>query len=250
MKTAYSVLLLAGLIGSVKCLFIRRHVHINQLLSWTDAQKYCRTNYVDLLTINSQNEYDRFKNDATAYLSINRWIGLRNEENERSFTNWSDGSILGFTKWDSNEPDKLDTEHCVHTANGNWYNSLCSSTRYFVCYIWLHQVIIVQEMKSWREALEHCRTFYTDLISLTPETALVLAKNKSMNIQTPSFWTGLNFLNGFWFWVNKEPLENWTTLPSCPTRPFLCGARKTGADVWENPNCEKKLNFICYKKTG
>lgn len=85
-------------------------------------------------------------------------------------------------------------------------------------------MVVLQEMKSWHEALKHCRNVYADLISLNPETALVLAKNMSMNIQAASFLTGLHFLVGLWFWVNKEPLGYWLMLPSCPTRPFLCGA--------------------------
>ncbi|XP_060798024.1 macrophage mannose receptor 1-like [Neoarius graeffei] len=219
-------------------------------MSGTDAQKYCRTKYVDLSTINSPEEYDSFISDMGAHLSTGCWIGLRKEENESSFTMWSDGSMLRFDKWDTNEPDKKDIEHCVHTSNGKWYNSACSSIRNVICYKWIYQVIIVQEMKSWYEALKHCRTFYTDLISLTPETALVLAKNKSMIIQTSRFWTGLHFLDGSWFWVNAEPLGSWTTLPSCPIKPFRCGARQTGADVWEISHCEMKLNFICYNKNG
>lgn len=106
----------------------------------------------------------------------------------------------------------------------------------------------VQEMKIRHEALEPWRMVYTDLISLALEKALLLAKNKSMNIQTPSFCTRLRLLDGSGFLVNTEPLGNWTMLSSCPTRPFLCGARQTGADVWENSNCGKKLNFICYNK--
>lgn len=152
--------------------------------------------------------------------------------------------------WDGNEPNQLDTEHCVHTSDGLRYNSPCSTLRMFFCYIWTYQVMVVQEMKSWYEALEHCRKFYTDLISLTPETALVWAKNKNMIIQMPRFWTVLLFLDGLWFWVKMEPLGNWTTLPSCPLRPFHCGAQQTGADVWETSDCEMKLNFICYNKNG
>lgn len=69
MKTACSVLLLAALIGEVKCLFIREHIYVSSLLSGTDGLKYCRTNYVDLATINSPEEYAKFKNYAAAYLS-------------------------------------------------------------------------------------------------------------------------------------------------------------------------------------
>ncbi|KAF7691303.1 C-type mannose receptor 2, partial [Silurus meridionalis] len=249
MKTTYSFLLLAALIGASKCMLVRKYIYVGNSMSWTDAQTYCRTNYVDLLTINSQDEYNRFIQQANSFLSKRCWIGLYKKPDKLIFTYWSDGSLSGgLLKWDSPEPDYLDTEHCTHTVNGKWYNSFCSTTREFFCYTWTYQVIVVPELKSWTEALEHCRTFYTDLISLTPDTAMVLAKKQNLNIQTPAFWTGLRFFDGSWLWVNKEPLGQWTTLPSCPARPFLCGARQTEADVWEISDCEKKMNFICYNK--
>lgn len=64
-------------------------------------------------------------------------------------------------------------------------------------------MIVVQEMKNWHEALVHCRTHYTDLVSLTTEIDHFLAKNRSKEILTPTFWTGLRFMDGSWVWVKR-----------------------------------------------
>ncbi|KAG7328696.1 hypothetical protein KOW79_008640 [Hemibagrus wyckioides] len=108
-------------------------------------------------------------------------------------------------------------------------------------------MIVVQEMMNWEEALVHCRTHYTDLVRLTTEIDHFVVNNRSMEIQTPTFWTSLRFMDGSWYWVNQTSLvSNETSLPSCPARPFRCGARNIIDGVWENRDCEEKMNFICY----
>ncbi|KAK3544363.1 hypothetical protein QTP86_009740 [Hemibagrus guttatus] len=110
-------------------------------------------------------------------------------------------------------------------------------------------LVMVQDLKTWHEALLHCRTQYTDLISLSTGTDLFVVNNKIGNSPNVSLWTGLNFLDGSWFWLNKEPVANPHSLPSCPIKPFLCGA-KVGVDILKNTDCMKKMNFMCYHMQG
>ncbi|KAF7704816.1 hypothetical protein HF521_021888 [Silurus meridionalis] len=106
-------------------------------------------------------------------------------------------------------------------------------------------MIVVQEMKNWEDALVHCRTHYTDLISITSETDQYAVNSMITDIQTPTFWTGLRFMNGIWFWVNHQ--QTLPSMPSCPIRPFHCGAQNVQAGVWENRDCSETMNFICYQ---
>ncbi|KAK3563807.1 hypothetical protein QTP86_034657 [Hemibagrus guttatus] len=175
------------------------------------------------------------------------WIGLTKGTTEETFTQWSDGSVLGFSKWNHKQPDNPDTEDCVQTSNNGWSDEDCNKDFTAYCYTWEPQVIVVQEMKNWEEALVHCRTHYTDLVRLTTERDLILVNKRSMEIQTPTFWTSLRFMDGLWYWVNQTSLvSDETSLPSCPARPFRCGARNIKDGVWENRDCEEKMNFICY----
>ncbi|XP_026999956.1 macrophage mannose receptor 1-like [Tachysurus fulvidraco] len=179
---------------------------------------------------------------------MNSWIGLRKNKGETSFTQWSDGSVLGFSKWKSGQPDNLQQEDCV-LMSSEWENQDCSNLYNFFCYTWVPQLIVVQEKKNWEEALVYCRMQYTDLVSLTSATDHFLVNSKSMEFWTPTFWTSLRFMDGSWFWVNDNSLPRPTSLPSRPAKPFRCGARNIATSIWENRDCEEKMNFICYHST-
>ncbi|XP_053092870.1 macrophage mannose receptor 1-like [Pangasianodon hypophthalmus] len=251
MKAVLSVLLLAALTGAATALFWRKYIHVNEQLNWTEAQAYCRENYVDLLTMETQEEKDNYRNYTQGNCSAGCWTGLSGNGQKMTFTQWSDGSLLTFTHWGKNEPSNTIDANCVYT-NNHWHNDYCTNARTFICYTWEPELIVVQEMKTWEEALKYCRMNYTDLVSLDTERAHLLVNSKSSEILTPSFWTGLRFLDGSWFWVNQaltdEPgLGNLSLMPSCPAPRFRCGARKAKSNVLENRDCEEKMNFICYQ---
>ncbi|KAK3563402.1 hypothetical protein QTP86_024179, partial [Hemibagrus guttatus] len=224
-------------------LFWKQHIYYNQYMNWTDAQTYCRKKYVDLSVFDTEWHFKHFL-EYTSY-NWNCWIGLHKEKNETEFTRWSNGHVLGFSNWKNGQPDNLQKEHCVFT-NNDWENKNCADIFKVCCYTWAPKMIVVQEMKNWEEALVHCRTHYTDLVSLTSDIDHMMVKNRSVEILTPTFWTSLRFMDGSWFWVNHYSLAGLTSLPSCPARPFRCGARNVKAGVWENRDCEEKMNFICY----
>ncbi|XP_038587250.1 macrophage mannose receptor 1-like [Micropterus salmoides] len=94
--------------------------------NWTEAQRYCRENYVDLASIRNQAE-----NDVITKLAAgdDMWIGLHLERL------WSDGSTVLFQYWDGGQPDS--TGQCVTTALsylGQWSDDNCSLTFPFICY--------------------------------------------------------------------------------------------------------------------
>ncbi|KAK2843844.1 hypothetical protein Q7C36_012059 [Tachysurus vachellii] len=127
-----------------------------------------------------------------------------------------------------------------------WENQDCTNLNNFFCYAWEPRLIVLQEKKNWEEALVYCRTHYTDLVSLTTEKDYFVVNSKSMEILTPTFWTSLRFMDGSWFWVNDNSLPSPTSLPSRPAKPFRCGAQNNATGIWENRDCEEKMNFICY----
>lgn len=239
MKAVHNVLLFAALTGGATCLFNRSYTIVKQSLTWTDAQTYCRKNFVDLSTFQAEM-------NISACQSHHCWIGLSKKPQETAFTRWSDGSKLEFTAWQNGEPSGLSSNHCVTVVHSYWANYNCTIPLNFICYKWVPRLIVVEQMLSWEDALKYCRKYYTDIISLT--TKLDLFAVNRMTIATPNVWTGLRFMDGQWFWVNKNPLWNLTSLPSCPIRPYLCGALKSGGDTLENRDCNEKMKFICYRK--
>ncbi|XP_047677802.1 C-type mannose receptor 2-like [Tachysurus fulvidraco] len=216
-------------------------------MTWTEAQTYCRNNYVDLSVIDSQLAFNSFVNKSDSQKSENCWIGLRKEKNETLFTQWSDGTILRFSNWKGGNLTNRPNGDCVFTNNNVWVLDDCNNKHKVFCYTWAPKIIVVQRMMNWEEALVYCRTYYTHLVWFIEKIDYFLVNNRSMKIQTPTFWTSLRFMDGSWFWANGMFLLNSeTSLPPCPDKPFHCGARNIKAGVWENRDCKEKMNFICY----
>ncbi|KAI5613635.1 C-type mannose receptor 2 [Silurus asotus] len=246
MKCANHVLLLASLLGLATCLFQKYYVYSRKKASWLTAQNYCRTNYVDLVTFQTEAEFISFLAVMSPYLVSRSWIGIYNAPTENQFTQWSDGSPVNYTYWQYGELSNLNSSHCgLILPTYEWSISVCSEQMYYLCYSWYPDIVPVQELKTWEEALVHCRKSYTDLVSLTTENDFI-ALNRSLKNQMMSVWTGLRFMNRLWFWVNQEPLGGLFQQPSCPAQPFRCGALVPGSGVLENRDCMEKRNFVCY----
>ncbi|XP_045921593.1 macrophage mannose receptor 1-like [Micropterus dolomieu] len=102
-------------------------VKVDTPLNWTEAQRYCRENYVDLASIRNQAENDIISKLVDVYLL---WIGLYWKQL------WSDGSTSLFQNWASWEPDS-GTGQCVTTSfsnSGLWSDDNCTLTFPFICY--------------------------------------------------------------------------------------------------------------------
>uniref|UniRef100_A0A3P8RTT8 C-type lectin domain-containing protein n=1 Tax=Amphiprion percula TaxID=161767 RepID=A0A3P8RTT8_AMPPE len=103
-------------------------------------------------------------------------------------------------------------------------------------------------LRSWEDAVEHCRESYTDLTSLLSETEIQLAQNHIRRYKiTEPVWISLRYLGDLWLWVNGDPLVYTAWSPNRDTRcPVLnpCGAL-TEEGHWEERDCLEKLKFIC-----
>ncbi|XP_042258056.1 C-type mannose receptor 2-like [Thunnus maccoyii] len=102
-------------------------VMVTTSLNWTEAQRFCRENYVDLASIRNQTENDIITN-LTGGITV--WIGLYREKL------WSDGSTSLFRHWASSQPN-LAAQECVTTSfsdSGQWSDDYCASSFPFICY--------------------------------------------------------------------------------------------------------------------
>lgn len=100
---------------------------ITLLLTWKDAQVYCRTDYTDLPTIESSAE------NAEVYSKIHSsaWIGLYREP-----WTWSDSSSSVFRNWALGEPNNAYlNQYCVkENALHKWIDDNCNTELSFLCY--------------------------------------------------------------------------------------------------------------------
>ncbi|XP_066537356.1 C-type mannose receptor 2-like [Hoplias malabaricus] len=246
------LLLFSGLWTLSLCLTHEFHL-VNEKKTWTEAQKYCRENNTDLATIESQKEMDVLI--ATSSPSKKSWIGLFRPKDplDNSTWEWSDGSNSSYRDWYPGEPSNGPGEDCVQLWNNNqWNNAHCSQLNPFVCYKNI-SLTLVNETKTWKDALKYCRTHHVDLVSVHNETIQQWVKTAVNYASTANVWLGLRHTCtfSFWFWVSGESLcyQNWALrngmeLEDC-TGGERSGAIQSGSKEWISLSENQKLNFIC-----
>uniref|UniRef100_A0A8C6TXY9 C-type lectin domain-containing protein n=1 Tax=Neogobius melanostomus TaxID=47308 RepID=A0A8C6TXY9_9GOBI len=135
----------------------------------------------------------------------------------------------------------LDHKYGLWTRNG-WY--AYTEVPQFTSFCF--SLIVVDQRMSWEDALMYCRGHHTDLTSLLSdtETKLALGKLRPEHV-SERVWIGLRFLEDRWMWMTGESLNYtaWAQESDCPQRGRCGAVNKAG--VWEDWDCNDKLNFIC-----
>ncbi|XP_055058438.2 lymphocyte antigen 75-like [Misgurnus anguillicaudatus] len=254
MKASVSLYLFLSLCGLSSALF-RKHFYVNKGLYWQDAQKYCREHHDDLSTASSQEAQQLTRNPEFSDPQVGDprfWVGLNNLNSLNSTEwVWSGGEEEAFDYWADGEPNSA-TEPCtaILKSNSKLINVVCERNYPFYC-MERFEPILVQDNKTWEEALDYCRQNYNDLVSIDSVRTMAEAINNTMTAQTTNVWIGLRFLAGHWFWINGGDVEYkaWSEGElQCPSKNLQCGALDKEHNVWKPEDCEERLNFLCLKK--
>ncbi|XP_062866880.1 C-type lectin lectoxin-Thr1-like, partial [Trichomycterus rosablanca] len=227
---------------------------VNESKKWTDAQKYCRENYVDLATISNMDEMNELINILKNKTVNQTWIGLQKKKDVKKWR-WSlADETYGdlYTYWYPGQPNENSGEICVNMWNGNgmWNDDTCNTLHPFVCYD--NKLILIQQNQTWREALKYCRDNHDDLASIQREKIQRWVENVVQKASTEHVWLGLRHTLGFWFWVEGEFLcyenwapGNWTGAEDCSTEERSGAVESGGKHKWISLPESQKLNFIC-----
>ncbi|XP_066538132.1 macrophage mannose receptor 1-like [Hoplias malabaricus] len=258
------LLLFSGLWTLSMCV-TRQFYLVNVNKNWTEAQKYCRQNYTDLATIESQEEMDvLIALISQTSSSLYPWIGLRQKVPPGNTITWvwSDGSISSYRDWMPGEPNGGLVEDCVQLyAKNQWNDVSCSYPKPFVCYKSDNAtklqndipLILINQIKTWWDALTYCRENHVDLVSVHNETIQGWVNIVLNYASTANVWIGLRHTcaQNFWFWVSGFTVcyQNWapgngTGLEDC-TGGERSGAIQSGSKQWISLSQNQKLNFIC-----
>ncbi|XP_037613984.1 secretory phospholipase A2 receptor-like [Sebastes umbrosus] len=107
-------------------------VVVNERMSWSSAQRYCRENFIDLATVRNDTETQEIQSLVPSRSLA--WIGLFRDPN----FNWSDGSNYKFSYWAAaKNPFGSLTHVCAVAAlqsSGKWRAFDCERRLPFVCY--------------------------------------------------------------------------------------------------------------------
>ncbi|KAG9274674.1 macrophage mannose receptor 1-like [Astyanax mexicanus] len=262
MRSALHCLLLFSALWTLSFCGTRQFYLVNEKKTWTEAQKYCREKYTDLATIQNQEEMNAVKaalNGATDHF----WFGLR-QDPKQTITSWiwSDGSNSSYTDWNPGEPKNPVGDNCVILWSGSgyrWVDVGCIWPVPFICYEeQVCALVLIEEKKTWWEALRYCRENHVDLVSVHTEGIQRWVETVARNASTDNVWVGLRHTcaQGFWFWVSGSTIcyQNWapgngTGVEDC-SNGERSGAVQSGSKQWISLLENQTLNFICTESDG
>ncbi|KAF3697762.1 C-type mannose receptor 2 [Channa argus] len=221
---------------------------ISDKLSWSQAQNYCRVNHTDL--ISGLDQLDHCAESGSDMSGTNMWIGLF-----RDTWRWSDGSSFSFRYWESLSANDLvegqGDKKCATTVlnrAGKWNFDYCNNTKPFICYS--DKVILVNESKTWVEALNYCRKNHQDLVSITNLDEQRWVQERAKNASSLYVWLGLRYscTLDFWFWVtdNRVKYTNWAPKGHSNDCDMSAAMEKAGQNQWFKKPDNEKFNFICF----
>uniref|UniRef100_A0A3B4UBF7 C-type lectin domain-containing protein n=1 Tax=Seriola dumerili TaxID=41447 RepID=A0A3B4UBF7_SERDU len=119
--------------------------YVNLPMNWTQAQRYCREKYTDLVTIESAEDMSRLKRPGAG--TIWSWIGLTDDPkswkgvmgNDVNSWRWSatgEISKTDYHNWYPTEPNNIGGDQkCVFAyGDGRWLDEICHRKLSFVCF--------------------------------------------------------------------------------------------------------------------
>ncbi|XP_058866956.1 macrophage mannose receptor 1-like isoform X1 [Acipenser ruthenus] len=253
---AFLVMSACTLIGGLSvCCPQRRYHVVRDVMTWDQARQHCQSNFIDLVSVPSEEEMLAVKALISRVSEYTFWLGLR-RNTVSSPWEWSTGVAFQYSKWLSWEPD-ANGDCGVMIPTGEWGAEPCGNPQCFVCLAGpsalcgQREYFLVHTVKNADEAREHCRSLYTDLVSITSQDVL-LDIEQLMNKDTSNtdYWIGLRRDGGSWSWGNGETFNysNWGGFQL--VRNGTCVTIKTSDwnfGTWQENNCNDINKFICYK---
>ncbi|KAI2662899.1 Macrophage mannose receptor 1 [Labeo rohita] len=240
MDFVHRMLLTALLVGFIRVpwCFSRRYYIIDEFKNWTEAQDYCRKHYYDLATFDNKEEHNQVVQTLVSGGYTNSfWIGLYDD---RYSWRWSNGEKnMTYTNWAAHEPDSYQSkEACTMIYyTGFWYDQTCEQSLSVLCY---------NEKKNWRDALNYCRLYHTDVAMIGNQdenTKLKLLLNINKLVEA---YIGL--YRDTWKWSDQSSSVFSAWMLSEPNNyggVEFCGQLTLPNEQWADASCSKTLRFVC-----
>uniref|UniRef100_A0A667Y2S9 Si:dkey-83f18.10 n=1 Tax=Myripristis murdjan TaxID=586833 RepID=A0A667Y2S9_9TELE len=182
------------------CIDTNKFHLVNDPKSYTEAKSFCRATYTGLATVRNSTDMDNLI--ALVPSNVKRaWIGL--EIGDVWMWHWSlPDKGLDFLNWKAGEPQNTTQDKCgAMDHDGKWFESDCDTKRGFICNDHATGHIFIAEVKSWREAQNHCRNLSSDLVSIQSAEENQAVQNVTLS---QTVWIGL--FKDAWKWSDGSPV--------------------------------------------
>uniref|UniRef100_A0A3B3B8X7 C-type lectin domain-containing protein n=1 Tax=Oryzias melastigma TaxID=30732 RepID=A0A3B3B8X7_ORYME len=109
------------------------YVFVNETMNWSSAQRYCRQNFTDLVTVEGSTVWKNIQNVVSP--KQKSWIGLYRDSN----ISWSDGRNFSFYQTPFSFflfPDLTSSRCCLQhgQTRGHWHFDSCERRFPFICH--------------------------------------------------------------------------------------------------------------------
>ncbi|XP_051570822.1 macrophage mannose receptor 1-like [Myxocyprinus asiaticus] len=254
-QIVYFTLLLTAVFSLSACVS-RQYYFVNQKKSCTEAQRYCRENYMDLATLDNKNDIEELMKSVNSNQVVDVWIGLMKTVNYK--WKWSLGDPVFYTQldsqyrnWELSQPNGSSNEDCVYmNGDGKWHNNYCTNKWSFICYNDSSKgyVPVLQTM-VWRDAQSYCRANHTDLVGVRNQTENQQIQQIMNDCGINKIWIGL--FRDLWEWSDqsKSSFRNWK-----PSEPNNINGNENGAVLtvsvnlgWQDWPCDSIHPFVCHE---
>ncbi|CAL8366502.1 unnamed protein product [Boreogadus saida] len=207
--------------------------------AWNHANRYCKSHYGGSSTLaNARNALDlSYFSEICGGYDERCWIGLRKYLGVWSWSNGQSVSLLNMNWHDQKY------YWCVTVYQGKLSDKPCAEVNFFLC----EHNLVLEEEKTWEEALDHCRALEpdaSDLLSFHDEEELSHVQEEMSLALTEEVWIGLRWLAGRWLWMDRNA-GGVITLPECPANGNHCGTLSGGGQ--QARSCVEKRRFFCRK---
>ncbi|XP_036419997.1 macrophage mannose receptor 1-like [Colossoma macropomum] len=245
-----------------------RYVVVPKYMNWTEAQRYCREFYTDLVSVRNETENQKLKSVLLVFFNYDyylssAWIGLYRTRS------WSDRNNSSFSNWNLGQPDNLwGKEYCTAVlfddlANGQWTDENCNQPFPFFCYSAMsstsvRQYHFVDGSKTWTGAQSYCREHYTDLATIDSMEEMNMLINTVNGSYSGLAWIGLYDDLDSWRWSldddsfykeGERDYRGWPHQPDNYVGKEMC-VYMSSSGTWFDKSCNTNYPFICYNETA
>ena len=167
------------------------------------------------------------------------WVGLRKRTNNEWRWLYPDKKTsLPVSAWPDSNMDDLG----CGTIQGNMLHDYkCDTSLNALCQY--NYLVLVREEKTWDEALQHCRDYRRDLLSLHDKDELTFTLDELAWTQTEEVWIGLHWLAGRWMWLQRAASGIISLPAECPADGTHCGSLSEQGQ--HARSCVVKRSFFC-----